>query len=99
MCAVLSLTLAVSCFLCSLLGLVSVVSVDCAAPWWLQVNPALSWFHFLHPLTLLLLYNTVASLWRNQVTSASQSCDQSCDLAPSKRRGAPWRSGSPLMPL
>lgn len=82
MCAVLRLTLfPVSCFLCSVLGLVSVVSVDCAAPWRLQVNPALSWFHFVHPLMLLLLYNTVASLWRNQVTSASQSCDQSPDLA------------------
>lgn len=62
--AVLRLTL----LSCSVLGLVSVVSVDCAAPWRLQINPALSWFHFAHPLMLLLLYNTAASLWRNQVT-------------------------------
>ncbi|TKS87288.1 Piezo-type mechanosensitive ion channel component 2 [Collichthys lucidus] len=52
-------------------GLVSVVSVDCAAPWRLQVNSELSWFHFSSPLMLLLLYNTVASLWRNQVMSLS----------------------------
>lgn len=58
-------------FLCSVFGLVSVVSVDCAAPWRLQVNPALSWFHFINPLMLLLLYNTVANLWRNQVTPAT----------------------------
>lgn len=57
-----------ACFLRSVFGLVSVVSVDCAAPWRLRVNPALSWFHFVHPLMLLLLYNTVANLWRNQVT-------------------------------
>lgn len=56
-------------FLCSVFGLVSVVSMDCAAPWRLQVNSELSWFHFSSPLMLLLLYNTVASLWRNQVTS------------------------------
>lgn len=62
--AVLRLTL----LSCSVLGLVSVVSVDCAAPWRLQIKPALSWFHFAHPLMLLLLYNTAASLWRNQVT-------------------------------
>lgn len=54
---------------CSVFGLVSLVSVDCAAPWRLQVNPDLSWFHFGCPLMLLLLYNTVASLLRNQVTS------------------------------
>ncbi|XP_056869498.1 piezo-type mechanosensitive ion channel component 2-like isoform X1 [Takifugu flavidus] len=51
----------------SVFGLVPVVSVDCAAPWRLQVNPALSWFHFINPLMLLLLYNTVANLWRNQL--------------------------------
>lgn len=61
------------CFLCSVLGLVAVVWVDCAAPWRLQVNPALRWFHFIHPLMLLLLYNTIASLWRNQVTPAPHS--------------------------
>lgn len=55
-------------FLHSVFGLVSVVSVDCEAPWRLQVNSELSWFHFSCPLVLLLLYNTVASLWRNQVT-------------------------------
>lgn len=64
---------------CSVLGLVPVVSVDCAAPWRLQVNPELRWFHFAHPLVLLLLYNTVASLWRNQVTSASHSCGQEAE--------------------
>lgn len=48
-------------------GLVSVFSVDCAVPWRLHVNSELSWFHFSSPLILLLLYNTVASLWRNQV--------------------------------
>lgn len=63
------------CFLRSVFGLVSVVSVDCAAPWRLQVNPALSWFHFINPLMLLLLYNTVANLWRNQVTPLRHLCD------------------------
>ncbi|KAM3860328.1 piezo-type mechanosensitive ion channel component 2-like [Diretmus argenteus] len=48
-------------------GLVSVVSVDCAAPWRLEVNSSLSWFHFSSPLLLLLLYYTVATLWRKQV--------------------------------
>lgn len=48
-------------------GLVAVVAVDCGAPWRLQVNSELSWFHFISPLMLLLLYYTVASLWRNQV--------------------------------
>uniref|UniRef100_UPI0037E98014 piezo-type mechanosensitive ion channel component 2-like n=1 Tax=Semicossyphus pulcher TaxID=241346 RepID=UPI0037E98014 len=72
----------------SVLGLVSAVSVDCAAPWRLQVNSELSWFHFSSPLMLLLLYNTVAALWRNQLidtdggrgierleSALSQSCD------------------------
>ncbi|XP_045898412.1 piezo-type mechanosensitive ion channel component 2-like [Micropterus dolomieu] len=54
----------------SVFGLVSVGSVDCGAPWRLQVNSELSWFHFSSPLMLLLLYNTVASLWRNQVTTS-----------------------------
>uniref|UniRef100_A0A3Q3MXJ6 Uncharacterized protein n=1 Tax=Mastacembelus armatus TaxID=205130 RepID=A0A3Q3MXJ6_9TELE len=48
-------------------GLVPVVSVDCGAPWRLQLNSELSWFDFSSPLMLLLLYHTVASLWRNQV--------------------------------
>lgn len=52
-------------------GLVSVASVDCAVPWSLQVNPELSWFHFSSPLMLLLLYHTVASLWRNNVSLMS----------------------------
>ncbi|XP_047423768.1 piezo-type mechanosensitive ion channel component 2-like isoform X2 [Mugil cephalus] len=51
----------------SVLGLVPVASVDCAAPWRLEVNPDLTWFHFCSPLMLLLLYHSVASLWRNQV--------------------------------
>lgn len=50
-------------------GLVSLVSMDCTTPWRLQVNSELSWFHFISPLMLLLLYNTVAGLWRNQVMS------------------------------
>lgn len=54
-------------FVYSVFGLVPVVSVDCGAPWRLQVNPDLSWFHFCSPLMLLLLYHTVASLYRNQV--------------------------------
>ncbi|KAM3593292.1 uncharacterized protein V6R79_009660 [Siganus canaliculatus] len=72
----------------SVFGLVSLVSMDCAAPWRLEVNSALSWFHFSSPLMLLLLYNTVASLWRNQLigingeqnverveSAVSESCD------------------------
>ncbi|XP_029385544.1 piezo-type mechanosensitive ion channel component 2-like isoform X2 [Echeneis naucrates] len=51
----------------SVFGLVPVVLVDCGAPWRLQVNSELSWFHFTSPLMLLLLYHTVASLWRNQL--------------------------------
>ncbi|XP_026217973.1 piezo-type mechanosensitive ion channel component 2-like isoform X2 [Anabas testudineus] len=56
-----------NCTSSSVFGLVPVVSVDCAAPWRLQVNPDLSWFHFCSPLMLLLLYHTVASLWRNRL--------------------------------
>ncbi|KAF7649909.1 hypothetical protein LDENG_00134260 [Lucifuga dentata] len=55
----------------SVFGLVSVVSVDCTAPWRLQVNPQLSWFHFSSPLLLLLLYYTVSSLWRNQMITGN----------------------------
>ncbi|XP_059183361.1 piezo-type mechanosensitive ion channel component 2-like [Centropristis striata] len=71
------------------LGLVSVVSGDCAAPWRLQVNPDLSWFHFSSPLMLLLLYNTTASLRRNQliggdgghvVEGAGSAISGSCDI-------------------
>ncbi|TMS01193.1 Piezo-type mechanosensitive ion channel component 2 [Larimichthys crocea] len=73
----------------SVFGLVSVVSVDCAAPWRLQVNSELSWFHFCSPLMLLVLYNTVASLWRNQlidsdggrdVERAESVVSESCDI-------------------
>lgn len=66
-CVVVSFTCLTDFFLCSVFGLVSVFSVDCAVPWRLHVNSELSWFHFSSPLILLLLYNTVASLWRNQV--------------------------------
>ncbi|XP_055363650.1 piezo-type mechanosensitive ion channel component 2-like isoform X2 [Betta splendens] len=70
----------------SALGLVSVAYVDCAAPWRLQVNPNLSWFHFCSPLMLLLLYHTVASLWRNQlidsdlVARVESAKSGSCDI-------------------
>ena len=47
--------------------MVSLVSVDCAAPWWLRVNSALSWYHYTNPLLLLLLYYTVASICRVKV--------------------------------
>ncbi|XP_027137598.1 piezo-type mechanosensitive ion channel component 2 isoform X3 [Larimichthys crocea] len=66
----------------SVFGLVSVVSVDCAAPWRLQVNSELSWFHFCSPLMLLVLYNTVASLWRNQVLMSSTNDSLSDSFAP-----------------
>ncbi|GAA6215849.1 piezo-type mechanosensitive ion channel component 2-like, partial [Lates japonicus] len=59
-------------FLCSVFGLVAVVAVDCGAPWRLQVNSELSWFHFISPLMLLLLYHTVASLWRNQLIDSDR---------------------------
>ncbi|XP_028289056.1 piezo-type mechanosensitive ion channel component 2-like [Parambassis ranga] len=49
------------------MGLVSVVSSACDTPWKLQVNSDLSWFHFCSPLMLLVLYHTVACLWRNQL--------------------------------
>nr|XP_046227093.1 piezo-type mechanosensitive ion channel component 2-like isoform X2 [Scatophagus argus] len=74
----------------SVFGLVQVFSVDCAAPWSLQVNTELSWFHFSSPLMLLLLYNTVATLWRNQVLMncnskqdlqrAESAVSESCDI-------------------
>ncbi|XP_041817254.1 piezo-type mechanosensitive ion channel component 2-like isoform X2 [Chelmon rostratus] len=78
-----------NCTSASVFGLVSVVSVDCAAPWKLQVNSDLSWFHFSSPLMLLLLYNTVASLWRNQLINSDGVRDvervesevsESCDI-------------------
>ncbi|XP_068604378.1 piezo-type mechanosensitive ion channel component 2-like [Brachionichthys hirsutus] len=73
----------------SVFGLVSVASVDCAAPWRLQVNAELSWFHFGSPFMLLLLYNAVASLWRNQlintegrqeVEGVESAVTESCDV-------------------
>ncbi|XP_051909940.1 piezo-type mechanosensitive ion channel component 2-like [Hippocampus zosterae] len=51
----------------SLLGLLPLVSVDCAAPWRMRLNPQLSWFHFVSPLTLVTLYHVVAGLRRNQL--------------------------------
>nr|XP_043885784.1 piezo-type mechanosensitive ion channel component 2 isoform X3 [Solea senegalensis] len=51
----------------SVFGLVPVVVVDCTAPWKLQMNTELSWFHFSSPLLLLLLLHIVASLRRNQL--------------------------------
>ncbi|XP_061522400.1 piezo-type mechanosensitive ion channel component 2-like isoform X7 [Phycodurus eques] len=51
----------------SVFGLVPLVSVDCAAPWRMQVNLQLSWFHFVSPLTLIVLYHVIASLRRNQL--------------------------------
>ncbi|XP_072235133.1 piezo-type mechanosensitive ion channel component 2-like [Leuresthes tenuis] len=60
-----------NCTSASLLGLVPLVLADCTAPWRLQVNSELSWFHFSSPLMLLLLYHTVACLWRNQLIDGS----------------------------
>ncbi|KAL6097437.1 uncharacterized protein ACO6RY_12985 [Pungitius sinensis] len=51
----------------SVFGLLPLVSGNCSAPWRLEVNSELSWFHFTSPLMLILLYNTVATLWRNQL--------------------------------
>ncbi|XP_075941386.1 piezo-type mechanosensitive ion channel component 2-like isoform X1 [Anarhichas minor] len=75
----------------SVFGLLPVVSVDCSAPWRMQVNSELSWFHVTSPLMLLLLYNTVATLWRNQlidgvgwwwggVERAESAISVSCDV-------------------
>ncbi|XP_077365083.1 piezo-type mechanosensitive ion channel component 2-like isoform X1 [Festucalex cinctus] len=74
----------------SLFGLVPLVSVDCAAPWRMQVNPQLSWFHFVSPLMLVTLYHVVAGLRRNQLLDGggaqgtnkmdSGSCDVSSDV-------------------
>ncbi|KAM8730910.1 piezo-type mechanosensitive ion channel component 2-like [Acanthopagrus schlegelii] len=73
----------------SVFGLVSLVSMDCTTPWRLQVNSELSWFHFISPLMLLLLYNTVAGLWRNQLIDSDGGRDiertesvvsESCDI-------------------
>ncbi|XP_069033644.1 piezo-type mechanosensitive ion channel component 2-like [Embiotoca jacksoni] len=73
----------------SVLGLVSLVSADCAAPWRLQVNSDLSWFQCSSPLMLLLLYHTVGGLWRNQlidsgggrdVASVESEITGSCDV-------------------
>ncbi|KAF1373391.1 hypothetical protein PFLUV_G00260090 [Perca fluviatilis] len=70
-------------------GMIQAGSVDCSAPWRLQVNSELSWFHFCSPLMLLLLYNTVASLWRNQlidgdggrgVDRTESAISRSCDI-------------------
>ncbi|KAJ3611367.1 hypothetical protein NHX12_021383 [Muraenolepis orangiensis] len=49
--------------------MVSLVSVDCTAPWWLRVNGALSWYHYTNPLLLLLLYYTVATVCTMKVTN------------------------------
>lgn len=65
----------------SVFGLVSLVSLDCAAPWRLQVNSELRWFHFGCPLMLLLLYNAVAGLRRNQVGPPTACRDASVSLA------------------
>lgn len=65
----------------SVFGLVSLVSLDCAAPWRLQVNSELHWFHFGCPLMLLLLYNAVAGLLRNQVGPPTASRYASLSLA------------------
>ncbi|XP_042254704.1 piezo-type mechanosensitive ion channel component 2-like [Thunnus maccoyii] len=73
----------------SVFGLVSLAMGDCTAPWRLHVNSDLSWFHFGSPLMLLLLYHTVASLWRNQlidsnggqvVEGAESAVNGSCDI-------------------
>ncbi|KAM7369505.1 hypothetical protein PAMP_010824 [Pampus punctatissimus] len=61
-----------NCTSASVFGLVSLASGDCAAPWRLHVNSDLSWFHFGSPLMLLLLYHTVASLWRNQMINGDR---------------------------
>ncbi|CAK6979013.1 LOW QUALITY PROTEIN: piezo-type mechanosensitive ion channel component 2-like [Scomber scombrus] len=73
----------------SVFGLVSLAVGDCAAPWRLHVNSDLSWFHFGSPLMLLLLYHSVAGLWRNQlidgdggrvVERAESAVSLSCDI-------------------
>ncbi|XP_059901310.1 piezo-type mechanosensitive ion channel component 2-like isoform X1 [Gadus macrocephalus] len=64
----------------SVFGMVSLVSVDCAAPWWLRVNSALSWYHYTNPLLLLLLYYTVASICRVKVTNGDE--EESKDPTP-----------------
>ncbi|XP_034416405.1 piezo-type mechanosensitive ion channel component 2-like [Cyclopterus lumpus] len=78
-----------NCISASAFGLLPLVSVDCSALWRLQVNSELSWFHFCSPLMLLLLYNTVATLWRNQlidgigwwgVERAESAISVSCDI-------------------
>lgn len=69
------------CFSCSVFGLVSLVSLDCSAPWRLKVNSELRWFHFGCPLMLLLLYNAVAGLRRNQVGLPTACCDALLSLA------------------
>ncbi|XP_068504921.1 piezo-type mechanosensitive ion channel component 2 isoform X2 [Syngnathus scovelli] len=77
----------------SVFGLVPLVSADCDAPWRMQVNPQLSWFHFVSPLTLVMLYHVVAGLRRNKLLDGEEvpstdkmdslepvSCDASSDV-------------------
>ncbi|XP_063768773.1 piezo-type mechanosensitive ion channel component 2-like isoform X2 [Eleginops maclovinus] len=71
----------------SVLGLLPLVSVDCAAPWRLTVTSDLHWFHYTSPLMLLLLYHTVASLRRNQLINCGRGLEStvsvvsgSCDI-------------------
>ncbi|XP_035475570.1 piezo-type mechanosensitive ion channel component 2 isoform X5 [Scophthalmus maximus] len=59
----------------SVFGLVPLVLVDCAAPWRLQMNTELSWFHFSSPLMMLLLFHTVACLWRKQLIGRDERRD------------------------
>ncbi|XP_077481058.1 piezo-type mechanosensitive ion channel component 2-like [Stigmatopora argus] len=58
------------------LGLVPLVSVDCAAPWKMRVNPELRWFHFVSPLTLLTLYHVVAGLRRNRTLDGVDGAEE-----------------------
>ncbi|XP_077592655.1 piezo-type mechanosensitive ion channel component 2-like isoform X2 [Stigmatopora nigra] len=76
------------------LGLVPLVSVDCAAPWKMRVNPELRWFHFVSPLTLLTLYHVVAGLRRNRTLDGGEDETPGEDAAgrsTAERRRQLWR--------
>ncbi|XP_061661347.1 piezo-type mechanosensitive ion channel component 2-like isoform X2 [Syngnathoides biaculeatus] len=68
----------------SVFGLVPLVSVDCAAPWRMQVNLELSWFHFVNPVTLIVLYHVISGLRRNQLLDGggAQRKDKMDSLVP-----------------
>ncbi|TRY55216.1 hypothetical protein DNTS_032685 [Danionella cerebrum] len=45
-------------------GISSIIHTDCSSTWKLTVNPGLKWHHYVNPITILVLYYTLATLIR-----------------------------------